>query len=105
LYERAASVFERPRNDVDGEFEAEDERRTVLEAASRLSDDDQEVLRLTLWEELSTAETAVALGISVDAAKQRASRARRRLAAEFDLLTAPPATTSSGTTLPGRTTP
>lgn len=59
------------------------EYRLVREAASRLRHIDQEILRLTLWEELSHAEVAEVLDINVDAAKQRAHRARRRLAVEY----------------------
>jgi RNA polymerase sigma-70 factor (ECF subfamily) len=63
---------------VDGE-----ERRRVLDAAACLAPEDQEILRLTLWEEISSSAAGAVLGISPDAAKQRASRARRRLAIEF----------------------
>ena len=59
------------------------EYRLVLEAASRLRNTDQEILRLTLWEELSHGEVAKVLNISVDAVKQRAHRARRRLSDEY----------------------
>ena len=58
----------------------------VLLAISRLKAIDQEVLRLELWEELSHAEVAVALDISPEAARQRASRARRNLAQEYEKL-------------------
>lgn len=59
------------------------EYRLVREAASRLRNIDQEILRLTLWEELSHAEVAKVLDINADAVKQRAHRARRRLADEY----------------------
>jgi DNA-directed RNA polymerase specialized sigma24 family protein len=48
---------------------------------------DREVLRLELWEGLSHSEIAMALAITADAARQRAFRARRHLAAEYDKLT------------------
>lgn len=64
-----------------------DEYRLVREAASRLGNIDQEILRLTLWEELTHVEVAAVLDISVDAVKQRAHRARRRLADEYRRLT------------------
>lgn len=51
----------------------------VRAALSRLSDDDQEILRLVAWEQLSTAEAALVLGCGVTAAKVRLHRARRRL--------------------------
>lgn len=59
------------------------EYRLVLEAASRLRTIDQEILRLTLWEELSHKEVSEVLGVDVDAVKQRAHRARRRLGDEY----------------------
>lgn len=45
-----------------------------------LSEDDQEILRLVGWEQLSLAETALVLGCGLAAAKVRLHRARRRLA-------------------------
>lgn len=69
---------------ADEESAIYEQRRLVLAAAARLSQDDQEILRLTLWEELTPTEAGVVLGISTDAAKQRAHRARRRLAVEFN---------------------
>ena len=52
---------------------------SALEALARLRDDDQEILRLVAWEDLSHAEVAVALGITTNAAAIRVHRARRRL--------------------------
>lgn len=49
-------------------------------ALERLSEDDREVLRLWAWEQLEPREIAPALGISVNAATLRLSRARARLA-------------------------
>ncbi len=51
-----------------------------MEAISKLRPADQEVLRLTLWEESSPTEIAVVLGISRTAVDQRYARAKRRLA-------------------------
>lgn len=56
----------------------------VHEALARLAPSDQEVLRLTAWEELGVDEIAVALGCGSRAAAMRLHRARRRLAAEID---------------------
>ena len=53
--------------------------REVLEALARLDDIDREVVTLSLWEELSSPEVAVALGITEAAVRKRKSRARRRL--------------------------
>ncbi len=50
------------------------------QALGKLSDDDREVLRLWAWEQLEPREMAPVLGISVNAATLRLSRARRRLA-------------------------
>jgi RNA polymerase sigma-70 factor (ECF subfamily) len=86
LQARSTATAERPAESLaDGFVECEDRRR-VLEAASRLDEADQEILRLTLWEELTPTHAAVALGITPEAARQRASRARSRLAAEFHRL-------------------
>lgn len=56
----------------------------VHDALARLSPADQEVLRLTAWEELGIDELAVALGCGTRAAAMRLHRARRRLRAEID---------------------
>lgn len=51
----------------------------VLDALARLRDDDQAILRLAAWEELSSAEIAVVLDCTANAAALRLSRARKRL--------------------------
>ncbi|MFC8423300.1 RNA polymerase sigma factor [Streptomyces sp. PU_AKi4] len=58
----------------------------VHEALARLAPGDQEVLRLTAWEQLGIDEVAVALGCGRRAATMRLHRARRRLRAEIDRL-------------------
>ncbi len=63
----------------------------VHEALSRLSAADQEVLRLTAWEELGIDEVAVALGCGSRAAAMRLHRARRRLRTEIDRMCPEPA--------------
>lgn len=60
--------------------------RQILDAAARLRTADQEILRLSLWEELSHADIAQVLGIKPDAVRQRLSRAVKGLAREFDRL-------------------
>lgn len=57
---------------------AEDE--VVLSALRDLRHADQEILRLSAWEELSGPEIAVVLGISTAAVQQRLHRAKKRLA-------------------------
>jgi RNA polymerase sigma factor (sigma-70 family) len=60
------------------------EQRVLWGAYRRLSADDQEVLRLGAWEELSHEQIGIALGCAPDAARQRLHRARGRLAGELD---------------------
>jgi RNA polymerase sigma-70 factor (ECF subfamily) len=55
----------------------------AIAAMERLHQDDQELLRLVAWEELSHAEIAVVLGISVNAVAIRLHRARGRFADEL----------------------
>jgi RNA polymerase sigma factor (sigma-70 family) len=78
---------------------SQEEHQTVLQAAARLRPIDQEILRLTLWEELTYAEVARVLDIPADVAKQRAYRARINLAKRYDELTRerrPPAARKGG---------
>ena len=51
----------------------------VLDALATLRPSDQEILRLTAWEDLAPAEIALVLGCSVNAAALRLSRARKNL--------------------------
>lgn len=53
--------------------------RWIVDALSTLSSSDQELIRLRAWEELTSAEIAVVLGITSAAVDMRLSRARRRL--------------------------
>jgi RNA polymerase sigma factor (sigma-70 family) len=64
---------------------ASERRQTLLDALSRLSDADREVVSLRYLLELSEAETAAALGVAVGTAKSRLSRALNRLAAQMPL--------------------
>ena len=68
------------------------EARQIIEALSALKTSDQEVLRLSIWEDLDNSQLAVALSLSVDAAKQRLSRARKRLTDEYNRQYAKPET-------------
>ena len=56
----------------------------VHEALARLSPADQEVLRLTAWEELTVEELAVTLGCGRSAAAMRLHRARGRLRTQIE---------------------
>jgi RNA polymerase sigma factor (sigma-70 family) len=60
-----------------------DGKRMLLLAIGRLSQTEQEVLRLRYWEELSYREIGVVLDCSETAAGIRLSRARRRLKMRF----------------------
>ena len=63
-----------------------EESRQLLAALAALNSTDQEILRLTAWEELSQAEIAVVLGISVGAVRQRLYAAKKKLASEYNRL-------------------
>jgi RNA polymerase sigma-70 factor (ECF subfamily) len=60
------------------------EHRAVLDALATLSDRDQEVLRLAVWEELPHAEIGQLLGCSRNAVGVRIHRAMGRLTKAFD---------------------
>ena len=55
----------------------------VREALTRLSADDQELLRLVTWDDLDMARAAEVLGCSAGAVRVRLHRARQRLEAEL----------------------
>ena len=59
------------------------EQLAVTAAMQALSVEDQELLRLSAWEQLPTAELAVVIGCSTAAVRVRLHRARRRLAARL----------------------
>ncbi len=58
----------------------------VFRAISRLKSTDQEILKLTVWEELSHAEIAAFFGIGLGAVKQRSLIARKNLTREYNRL-------------------
>jgi RNA polymerase sigma-70 factor (ECF subfamily) len=63
------------------------EQREVLQTAfDQLNGDDQEVLRLSGWDGLSSKELALALDLHEVAARKRLSRARQRLKDQYYLL-------------------
>jgi RNA polymerase sigma-70 factor (ECF subfamily) len=72
LQARLEQTAERPVADATPDTEP------ALDALARLKADDQELLRLVAWEELSHAEIAAMLGISVNAVAIRLHRARAR---------------------------
>lgn len=73
LEERIAEELSRPQVDAPGDQEF------VYRALATLSTTDQEILRLSAWEQLSASEIAVVLGCLPGAAAVRLHRARRRL--------------------------
>ena len=65
------------------------EDRRVLDAMTQLKPDDQEALRLHLWEELPHVEVGAVLGISPDAARVRIARAMKRMSRLMKTVTVP----------------
>jgi RNA polymerase sigma factor (sigma-70 family) len=81
--ERLLEPLTRTTLDFDELAEAADTTRAVLTASGRLSEGDQEVLRLEAWEGLSHEQIAVSLGCSPNAVGLRVRRARQRLRKEL----------------------
>jgi len=73
-----------PGVDIDAGVLVDDERRLVLWALARLRPGDQEVLRLSVWEELSHREIGLVLGCTEAAVAVRLHRARNRLGREIE---------------------
>ena len=61
-----------------------EEIERVHAAAARLQASDREILRLSLWEDLSYADIAAVMDTTTEAVKQRAYQARRRLSRELE---------------------
>ncbi|MGW5050374.1 sigma factor-like helix-turn-helix DNA-binding protein [Actinokineospora sp. NPDC004072] len=75
---------------VEGDPAVVVDRLVLAEAFDRLTERDQEVLRLVAWEQLTAAEVAVVLGCARTTAAMRISRAGRRLLRALDLRVANP---------------
>lgn len=60
-----------------------EEDRQVLDAVANLRPEDQEIIRLRVWEDLTNAEIAGVIGTSPHAVAQRIHRITRRLAHEL----------------------
>nr|WP_269328533.1 sigma-70 family RNA polymerase sigma factor [Kineosporia babensis] len=56
----------------------------VRDALARLAPNDREVLELTVWEQLTPTEIAVALGLSPEVVRTRLRRARTRLRSQLE---------------------
>ena len=65
--------------DVDERLDDERQMRATLHALHKLPRADQDVLALCVWEELTYAQAALALGVPVGTVRSRLSRARARL--------------------------
>lgn len=61
------------------------EDEELLEAVSRLSPDEQELLRLRTWEELSINDIAAVVGRSPRSVESKLARIRKKLARRFDV--------------------
>ncbi|WP_433650007.1 RNA polymerase sigma factor [Micromonospora zamorensis] len=80
-------------DEVAGRLDDERHLAQLRAALERLRPPDRDVLLLCVWQGLSYAEAAVALGVPVGTVRSRLSRARSRLGAETGALNTPhPAT-------------
>lgn len=71
-----------PQPDVQVVRHSDDQQ--IIDAINGLRGSDREVLLLSAWEGLPAAQMAERFGISVKAAEQRLTRAKRRLATELE---------------------
>lgn len=62
------------------------EESQVMRAAERLKPTELEILRLAVWEELPASHISVMLDLSIDAVRQRLSRAKKRLTHHYNAL-------------------
>jgi len=84
LVGKVSGLAETPHETPDVVVVRRESDQEVLSALRRLRSADQEILRLAAWEDLGPTEIALVLDITVEAAKQRLHRAKRRLAAVLD---------------------
>lgn len=87
LVRRTGSLTAAPPPSPEAQVVYGHEVERVADAMAGLRRTDREILQLHVWEELSHAEIATVLGISEDAARQRFSRALRRVTAEVSART------------------
>ena len=78
----SASVTGDPLLAVEDRLDARRDVDRVLEAVALLDPDDRDVLLLTVWEGLTSAEVAAALGIPAGTVRSRLSRIRAQLRAD-----------------------
>lgn len=84
LREKLESVGEPESALVHDQVVIRQELQDVLSAARRLRPQDQEILRLAMWESLSTSQIAAVFDIDPNTAKQRLHRARKALIKEHE---------------------
>ena len=82
LTQKLESIGIQPMPLVQDQVVVREQVREVIAAAQRLRSKDLEILRLSIWEQLSLDEIAIVLGINSNAAKQRLHRARNNLVKE-----------------------
>lgn len=75
---------------VDGRLDDSRRLAAAVAALARLRQADREVLTLCLWQGLSYAEAAAALGIRVGTVRSRLSRAREKLRTSIELTSVAP---------------
>ncbi|MBM0230859.1 RNA polymerase sigma factor [Micromonospora sp. STR1_7] len=76
-------------DEVAGRLDDERHLAQLRRALERLRPPDRDVLLLCVWQGLSYAEAAVALGVPVGTVRSRLSRARSRLGAKTEALNTP----------------
>lgn len=84
LDEKAMAMGVTPPTPIADQVVVREEVREVVGLLDSLRPGDAEILRLAAWEQLTTAQVASVLDLTPDAAKQRLSRARKRLTALYD---------------------
>lgn len=84
LREKATAMGVTTPKPLADEVVVREEVRLVVTLLQELREPDAEVLRLAAWEQLNTAEIGAVLGIEPGAAKQRLSRARKRLTQMYE---------------------
>jgi RNA polymerase sigma factor (sigma-70 family) len=93
---RWTSLIDRLRREPGDTETPSDSGEPVRLALARLRAADQELLRLSAWEELTPQQIATVLGISANAASIRLHRARRQLATELLALGLPARKSEAG---------
>jgi RNA polymerase sigma-70 factor (ECF subfamily) len=84
LESKLSAIRVSPPSPIADQVVVREEVRDVVRLLGDMRPGDAEILRLTAWEGLDITQIAVVLDITPDAAKQRLSRARRRLAALYE---------------------